>query len=131
MIGIGVVGFVGIPFPLHLGVAEVAFKNMMHTLIAGVIAILFMLAIGFGAIALEKRFRFYSIGILLLTIINGGVLGLMAGPRIAEEGFTMPPQWFGLSERISIYGSMMWIMVLAIVLLRMEKKSGLVSNRSG
>jgi len=33
--GIGVLGFVGVPFPLQLGVAEATFTNTMHSILAG------------------------------------------------------------------------------------------------
>jgi len=121
LVGIGALGFVGVPFPLHLGVAEATFTNTMHSIIAGMSGLLFLLAMGFGAIACGKRFRLYSIGTLLTLVVVGAVSGFMAGANITAHGFTAPPQWFGLIERMDIYGSMLWVAVLAIVLLRAEK----------
>jgi hypothetical protein len=102
---------------LHLGGAEATFTNTMHSILAGVTVLLFLLAMGFGAFACGKRFRLYSIGTLLTLIVLGAVSGFMAGAQITQQGFTAPPQWFGLIERITIYGSMLWVAVLAIVLL--------------
>ncbi len=118
LVGIGAVGLVGVPFPLHLGEAEATFTNTMHSIIAGVTVLLFLLAMGFGAFACGKRFRLYSIGTLLTLIVLGAVSGFMAGAQITVQGFTTPPQWFGAIERITIYGSTLWVVVLAIVLLR-------------
>jgi len=129
LVGIGALGFVGVPFPLQLRVAEATFTNTMHSIIAGVNGSLFLLAMGFGAIACRKRFRLYSIGTILTLVVLGGVSGFMAGTQIAQQGFTIPPKWFGLIERIDIYFSMLWVVMLAIVLLRAEKRPGLVSDR--
>jgi len=114
-------GFVGVPFPLQLGAVEATFTNTMHSILAGVNVILFLLAMGFGAFASGKRFRFYSFGTVLTLVVVGAVMGFVAGAKISAEGWTAPPQWFGLMERISIYGSMLWEAVLSIVLFRTEK----------
>ena len=128
LVGIGAVGLVGVPFPPHLGAAEATFTNTMHSVIAGVQGLLYLLAMGFGAIACGKRFRLYSIGTLLTLIVVGAVIGFMAGAQITQQGFTAPPQWFGLIERMDVYGSMLWVLVLAIVLLRAEKGPGLIGG---
>lgn len=119
MVGIGVVGFVQMPFPLQLGGANSA--NMMHSILAGVSGILFILSISFGIFVSGKRYRLYSIGTLLALIMLGAISGLMASSQISVQGFTAPPQWFGLIERIDVYGSILWVLVLAIVLLQAEK----------
>jgi hypothetical protein len=54
-------------------------------------------------------------------IVVGSVSALMAGAGISVQGWTTPPQWFRLIERISVYGSTLWVMVLALVLWRAEK----------
>ncbi|MFA5102297.1 MAG: DUF998 domain-containing protein, partial [Candidatus Thermoplasmatota archaeon] len=51
LIGIGVLGFVGVPFPLQLGAPEATFANIIHSLLAGIVVLFFLLAIGFGAFA--------------------------------------------------------------------------------
>jgi len=126
LVGLGVVGFAGTPFPLQLGVAEAAFGNTMHSVIAGLTVILYLLAMGFGAFACGKRFRLYSFGTIVTLIVVGSVSALMAGAEISARGWTAPPQWFGLIERVSVYGSILWVMVLAIVLWREEKGPGLI-----
>ena len=44
MATIGVLGFVGVPFPLQLGVTEATFTNTIHSIIAGAIGFLFLVA---------------------------------------------------------------------------------------
>lgn len=125
LLGIGVVGFLGIPFPLQLGAPEATFINTIHSLLAGVVVLFFLLAIGFGAFACGKRFRIYSTITILILLVVGTVSAVMSASRILREGFITPPQWFGLIERIDIYCSMLWVAVLAIVLLWSEKNTKL------
>jgi hypothetical protein len=119
MVGIGVVGFVQMPFPLQLGGADSA--NIMHSFLASVSGILFILSMGLGIFVGGKRFRLYSTVTLLALIMLGAISGLMASSQISLQGFTAPPQWFGLIERIDVYGSILWVLVLAIVLLQAKK----------
>ncbi len=121
LVGYSVVGFVGLLFPIHQRGVEATFTDTMHSVLAGVTVLLILLAMGFGAIAYGKRFRLYSIGTLLTLLVLGATLGFMGGTQIAAQGVIAPPQWFGLIERINIYGFMSWVVVLAIVLLRAEK----------
>jgi hypothetical protein len=120
MVGIGVVGFVQMLFPLQLGGVDSASTNMVHSILAGVSGILFLLSMGLGIFISGKRFRVYSVGTLLALIVIGAISGLMAGSQISVQGFTEPPRWFGLIERIDVYGSILWVLVLAIVLLQRE-----------
>ncbi len=47
----------------------------------------------------------------------------------AAQGGIAPPQWFGLIERINVYGYALWVVVLAVVLLRAEKEEGGVNTQ--
>ena len=60
-----------------------------------------------------------SLGTLLVMIGSGGVMALLGSPRI--EG-NLPPQWFGVKERIDAYGFILWMIVLAIVLLQTQEE---------
>ena len=123
LVGYAVVGLVSFLFPIQLG-TEVTFTDSMHSALTGVTVLLILLAMGFGAIIYGKRFRLYSIGTLLTILVLGAVLGFVAGAQIATQGVIAPPQWFGLIERINVYGFMSWVVVLAIVLLRAKKCQG-------
>jgi hypothetical protein len=60
---------------------------------------------------------YYSIATMVLLLVFGALTGL-SGPRIAAN---QPTPWVGLWERINIAGFLLWVVVLAITLLRVEK----------
>ena len=88
--------------------------DAMHiaaTCVGGLATFLYM---GFGAAALGKRFRFYSIGTILALVVFGALVG-MSGPRVAAN---LPTPWMGILERINVYATMLWLLVLAVALLK-------------
>ena len=118
LIGVGLVGLAWTPFPMHLGEPVSSTANTIHSIFAGIQVLLTLLSIGFGAAAYRNWFRFYSIGTLLTLLIAGVVAFWMA----AAQGGIAAPQWFGLIERINVYGYDLWMAVLVIVLLRAENE---------
>jgi len=114
LIIIGLVGLAWMPFPMHLGEPVSSLANTMHSIFAGVEVLFTLLSIGFGAAAYRNWFRFYSIG-TILTLLIAGVVAFW----LAATG--QPTQWFGLIERINVYGYELWMAVLAIILLRAKK----------
>jgi hypothetical protein len=119
LVGIGVIGLAWTPFfPMNVRGVERTFSDTMHIVLTGVTVPLIMLAIGFGAAAFGKPFRLYSIGTLLASLVFGAVTGL-DGPRIAAN---LPTPWAGVTERISVGVYLLWVLVLAVVLLRTEKE---------
>jgi hypothetical protein len=109
---IGFVGLAWTPFPMHLGEPANSFANMMHSLFAGIQVILILATIVSGAIAYRDWFRFYSIG-TILVLFAAGIVSFW----LASFNPTAPP-WFGLIERINVYGYILWVLVLALVLIR-------------
>jgi hypothetical protein len=110
-----VLGIVGTLFaPMHMRGVEGALTDTMHAAITGLGSLFYLLMMGFGATAFGKGFRLYSIGTLIVLVVFG-VLAGMEGPRMAAN---LPTPWMGVWERINICATMLWIMVLAIVLLR-------------
>jgi hypothetical protein len=85
----------------------------MHIVFSIVTVLFMMLAIGFGAAAVGKRFRLYSIATMVFFVVCGTLTGL-DGPRIAAN---LPTPWVGVWERINIGVFLLWIVVLAITLL--------------
>jgi hypothetical protein len=73
-----------------------------------------LLAIGFGAAAFGKRFRLYSIATIVLLVVFGALTGSEA-PRIAAN---LSTPWVGGWERINIGVFLLWVVALAIALLR-------------
>lgn len=100
--------------PMHLRGAEFTLTDSMHIVLGAVTVLLMLLAIGFGAAALGKSFRLYSITSLAILVGFGALTGVEA-PRIAAN---LPTPWIGLWERINIGAFLLWVVVLAIVLLR-------------
>jgi hypothetical protein len=61
-----------------------------------------------------RPFRLYSIA-TLATFVVFGTLTFMEGPRLAAN---LPTPWIGLWERVNIGVWLLWVVVLAVVLLR-------------
>ena len=116
LVGIGLIGFAWTPFPLHLDEPVSSPANTMHSIFAGVQVVITLLAIGFGAAAYRTWFRFYSIATILLLLVAGVVgFGLAASGEHPQA-----PPWFGVIERINVYGYLLWVAFLSVVLLRAE-----------
>jgi hypothetical protein len=128
--GAGILGFVGWPFaPMHqrevLAAGGETWVDTVHLVLAGMSSLLFMLSIGIGANTFGTRFRLYSIATLLVVFVAGGPTGYTAPDVSANE----PTPWLGVTERVAIYSSMLWYVVLALGLLRAEVDS--VRERRG
>ena len=109
-------------------------SDTMHIAFSMVTSLLMLLAMAFGAAALGKQFRFYSIVTILVLIIFGSVIAMDA-PKLAAN---LPTPMLGVWERILIGAFLLWIIVLAALLLRKETKkeqtqaqAGLVNKKSG
>lgn len=112
------------PFaPMHqrevLAAGGGTLSDTMHLVLGGVTGILYLSALGFGAAAFGKKFRLYSIATVLITVVFSALTG-MAGPRIGAD---LPTPWAGVWERIFIGGFLVWIVVLAAILLRAERRT--------
>jgi hypothetical protein len=119
LVGIGAIGFVWAPFfPMHLRGVEMTITDTMHWAIAGVVVLLILVLIALGAIAYRRKwFRLYSIGTLVTLVVVGMWSIFVGGAGIAAE---QPTPFFGLMERITVYGYLAWVAALAIVLMREE-----------
>jgi hypothetical protein len=116
-------GIVGIFWPpMHqrevLAAGGGTLTDTMHIVFTMVTGALMLLAIGFAATALGKRFCIYSV-VTILVILGFGVLTGMDSPKMEAN---QPTPWIGVWERISIGAEMLWVAVLSITLLRKEKK---------
>lgn len=114
----GALGF-GWPFaPMHtrevLASGGGTNSDTMHIIFSVVTIILMLLAIGSGAAVLGKVFRFYSIMTIALFIPFGFLT--WADARNMEAN--LPTPMMGIWERLNIGLFLIWIVVLAIALLR-------------
>src|SRR5215204_2452786 len=111
----------GVLFPMRpreeLAAGEETLRNVIHIPATAVMSLFIVLAMGFGATLLGKRFRYYSYGTIATLLVFGALASLQAG-RIATNE---PTPWAGVLERINIYATMLWLAVLAIGLLRAQK----------
>ena len=114
MIAYGATGLAWPFAPMHLRGAEFALTDAMHIAFGMVTVCLYLLALAFGAAAFGKRFRLYSIATLVIVVALGALTG-MDGPRLAAN---LPTPWIGVWERINIGVVLLWVVVLAVVLLR-------------
>jgi hypothetical protein len=111
-------------FPEDLNMPVSAFTNTMHIIITIVTVLSWMLILGFGATAFGMRFRLYTIVTLLMVLI----FGISTGPQAAALIAGRPAPWLGLTERINIYSFMIWVVVLAITLLRVTENREVFSS---
>jgi hypothetical protein len=108
-------GLIGIFWPpMHLRGTEATLTDTLHVVWSVVTVLLMALAIGFAAATMGRRFRLYSIA-TLATFVVFGILTFMEGPRLAAN---LPTPWIGVWERINIGVWLLWVVVLAVVLLR-------------
>ena len=123
MIASGIIGL-GWP-PMHqravLAAGGGTLTDTLHLVWSGMTVLLFMLEIGFGAAALGKRFRVYSTITMVVLVVFGALVGMNA-PKV---GANLPTPWIGVWERINIGAFLLWVVVLAIALLRVPQTDDL------
>jgi hypothetical protein len=100
--------------PMHMRGTSFTDTDTLHIGFAISAVALIVAFICLGAAALGTPFRIYSAVTIVLMLAAGGVVST----SIAAIAANQPTPWMGLVERISVYGPMLWIAVLAITLLR-------------
>ena len=100
--------------PMHLRGSIVTLTDTLHIVWMAVSGLLTLVAMGFSAAAFGRRFRLYSIATIVLMVAFGALTSLDA-PRIQAN---LPTPWIGVWERCNVAVWMLWIIVLAIALLR-------------
>jgi hypothetical protein len=114
----GALGFVWLFFPMHMrGAIGGSATDTGHLVLSAVTVLLMTMFISFGSGASGKLFRIYSILTILVMLSFGAYVGTQA-PRVAAQ---LPTPWMGVMERVSVFSPMLWVLVLAVVLLRVEK----------
>jgi len=117
LVGIGVVGLVAMPFtPMKLRGTGNLSTDAPHIAITGVIVLFIFSAIGLGASLFGRRFRLFSYATLLTLLVFGAWTGFEAARLAAQQ----PTPWLGVVERIHIGAYLLWVLVLAMTLLRFE-----------
>ncbi len=119
LIGYMFIGLIGLFFPMNPYEPGTSLTNVVHQIFAGVTIIFILLSIVIAATAMGKQFRFFSIGVVFVYL----VLGALPFLGVAQVEAGEPTPWVGLVERIMVYGYMLWVAVLSIDLLRVDKES--------
>jgi hypothetical protein len=88
------------------------FGHMILTAVEVLSIVAFM---AFASGAAGKGFRFYSILTIVALMAAGIAVGAQAGQMTAAAAST---PWAGILERVNIYGTMLWVLALAVTLLR-------------
>ena len=114
LIAIGAIGLVATQFPMQLRGTPRALTDTMHIALTAVTVLCILLAIGLGAKAFGKGFRFYSYGTILVMLVFG-ILAALDGPRLAAN---LATPYLGITERINVGAYLLWVAVLSIALLR-------------
>ena len=117
MVTYGVVSLAWPFAPMHLRGTAFTLTDTLHIALAMVTVLLMLLAMSFGAAALGRRFRLYSIATMVLLVVFGALTGVDS-PRIAAN---LPTPWIGVWERINIGAYLLWVVVLAVTLLRSQR----------
>ena len=104
--------------PMHqravLGAGGGTLTDTLHIVWTIVTSVLFVGALGFGAFALGKRFRIYSLATMAVMLASGSWTATYA-PAIQANLPTPNAGWW---ERINTNAFMLWIVVLAVALMR-------------
>lgn len=124
-------GIIGLAWtPMHqrevLAAGGGTFTDTWHIIMSVISVLLMMLLIGYGAVALGKRFRLYSIVTIIIFLVFGTLAGLEA-PNL-DKNLATP--MLGVWERINIGVYMIWVIVLSITLLQRLKNEPLLTATS-
>jgi len=104
--------------PMHLRGTETSLSDTWHIILTGIGVLLCMFpAIIFGAKAFGKGFLIFSIATIPIFLFFGTLAG-MDGSKMAEN---LPTPYLGIWERINIFTYFIWVIVLAVNLLRQNK----------
>jgi hypothetical protein len=104
--------------PMHLRGSATSGTDVGHIVLTAVEVLSIVLFMAFGAAALGKDFRIYSIATILALVAAGALVGAQSTHMTAQAAST---PWAGILERVNIYGTLLWVAVLSIVVLRPKK----------
>jgi CubicO group peptidase (beta-lactamase class C family)/hypothetical membrane protein len=118
LIGYGAVSLPGMLFSTFFameqrGAGSLA-TDLPHIALTGSLVLFLLLAVGFGAFALGRRFRIYSFGTLLTVI----VFSSLTVPYAVRLAAGQPTPGLGIVERIAVYSWLLWVALLGIAVLR-------------
>ena len=101
-------------FAMHQRGTGSLITDKPHIVLTGVLVLMLLVSMGFGAFAFGARFQAYSFA-TLITVIMFGALTAPYAPHVAAG---QPTPGLGIVERIDVYAAFLWVAVLSITLLR-------------
>jgi hypothetical protein len=114
--------------PMHQRVVLAAsgrtMTDTLHIVWTIVTSVVFMVALGFGAAALGKRFRAYSLVTLIVVLASG----MLTGTYAARMEANLPTPWVGVWERINTTAFMAWVAVFAVSVWRQRSTANAVAS---
>lgn len=121
MLAYGALGFLWPFAPMNqrevLAAGKGTLSDTMHLALGAATQVFYLGALGFAAAALGKTFRIYSI-VTLVLLLFFGILTFNEAPNLSKN---LPTPYIGVWERINIGVFLLWVIVLAIILLKKEK----------
>ncbi|HEX5152110.1 MAG TPA: DUF998 domain-containing protein [Parafilimonas sp.] len=122
----GIIGLFWPPMHLRdvLAAGGGTLTDTMHIVFTVITVLLMLSAIGFGAAAFENRFRLYSIVTFIILLVFGAFTSFDA-PRLQAN---LPTPRMGVWERVNIGAFLLWVIILAIVLLKSREKRDAISD---
>jgi hypothetical protein len=96
--------------------------DTLHIALTGVMVLFIMASLGIGASMAGWWFRLYTVATLLVLVVFGVLTSLASSGLAIGE----PTPWIGITERIDIGAFLLWVIVLATSLWRVQ-----VSTRVG
>lgn len=111
------VGPLWLPFPMTArggSPAHGGLTDTMHIVLGGLTVVIMLSMIGAGAAAFGMGFRLYSVLTVVAVLAFGAWMSSYAPGVPAGE----PTPWMGLAERLMIWTWLLWMVVLAVLLLR-------------
>jgi hypothetical protein len=100
--------------PMHLRGTETGLTDTLHIVWTMVSLALMLVAMLLAAASLGKQFRVYTILTIALFVVFGG-LTFVEAPGVAAN---LPTPLIGVWERVNAVASQLWLIVLAVALLR-------------
>jgi hypothetical membrane protein len=99
--------------------------DVLHIALTGVLVLFILASVGVGASIRGRWFRSYSYATLLVMVVFGVVTSFAM--RGVGTGEATP--WVGTTERIDIGAFLLWVVVLAVSLLRAPLSEGLGATK--
>jgi len=105
-------------FPMHQRGTETTASDVGHLVLGGGSNILILGFMGFGAFALGRRFRSWSLATMLVHFATA----IWTFTYVNEIGAGAPTPWLGIVERIMIYVYLLWVGTLAAALMLRDRR---------